>query len=147
MKNTMWDEEARRSLVGRLARLTPDARGRWGRMSARDMLAHLTDAARLALGDLPAARKRVPLRYWPIRELVIYVLPMPRNVPTARELLGRSAVDWGEEMGALCHAIDRLSGRASNEFPEHPAFGRLSHRAWGVLLYRHTDHHLRQFGV
>jgi hypothetical protein len=29
----------------------------------------------------------------------------------------------------------------------HPAFGRMSHRAWGVLGYRHLDHHFRQFGI
>jgi len=26
-------------------------------------------------------------------------------------------------------------------------FGRLSAKQWGVLMYRHVDHHLRQFGV
>jgi hypothetical protein len=34
-----------------------------------------------------------------------------------------------------------------NAAPEHPAFGRLSGRAWGALVYRHMDHHLRQFGL
>jgi len=33
----------------------------------------------------------------------------------------------------------------TEEWPEHPAFGALSRRAWGVLIYRHMDHHLRQF--
>jgi hypothetical protein len=33
------------------------------------------------------------------------------------------------------------------EWPEHPAFGRMSRRVWGVLGYRHLDHHFRQFGV
>ena len=32
-------------------------------------------------------------------------------------------------------------------WPDHPAFGALSRRAWGVLIYRHMDHHLRQFGA
>jgi hypothetical protein len=29
----------------------------------------------------------------------------------------------------------------------HPSFGRLSGREWGILVYKHTDHRLRQFGV
>mgnify|MGYP001544792599 FL=1 len=147
MKQTIWDETARRSMVERVSHVTPDAHGRWGRMTPHDMLAHLTDYARMALGELPVRRAHVPLRYPPIRQLVIYALPMPRTVPTLRALVSRTTTDWGEEMGTLCHAIDRLAARKEGELPEHPAFGRLSHRAWGVLLYRHMDHHLRQFGV
>jgi hypothetical protein len=30
---------------------------------------------------------------------------------------------------------------------EHPIFGTMSPQDWGVLLYKHTDHHLRQFGL
>ena len=30
---------------------------------------------------------------------------------------------------------------------DHPAFGRLTHGAYGVLITRHTDHHFRQFGL
>lgn len=30
---------------------------------------------------------------------------------------------------------------------EHPAFGDLSYDAYGCLIAKHTDHHLRQFGV
>jgi hypothetical protein len=44
--------------------------------------------------------------------------------------------------------LDRAaSARTTDTWPEHPAFGKLSTRAWGVLIYRHMDHHLRQFGA
>jgi hypothetical protein len=29
----------------------------------------------------------------------------------------------------------------------HPLLGRLSFQEWGVATYKHTDHHLRQFGA
>ena len=32
-------------------------------------------------------------------------------------------------------------------WPDHPAFGPMSHKAWGKLVYKHTEHHLKQFGV
>lgn len=31
--------------------------------------------------------------------------------------------------------------------PPHPLFGRMSTRDWDRLLYRHTNHHFRQFGI
>jgi hypothetical protein len=44
--------------------------------------------------------------------------------------------------------MDRFAARGQDgPWVDHPAFGRLSPRAWGVLVYRHMDHHLRQFGV
>jgi Protein of unknown function (DUF1569) len=144
---TIWDEDTRRHLLERLTRLTPEAHGKWGKMTAPAMLAHLTDACRMALGELSAKSKNLPIRYWPIRELFVYVLPFPKNAPTAPELLTRTASDWPGEVTDLRAAIDRMVARASHEFPEHPAFGRMSAKAWGVLVYRHMDHHLRQFGV
>jgi hypothetical protein len=31
--------------------------------------------------------------------------------------------------------------------PVHPLFGPLTHREWSALMYRHVDHHLKQFGA
>ena len=42
----------RRELLERLSRLTADARPRWGRMTAPQMLTHVNDQFRMALGDL-----------------------------------------------------------------------------------------------
>ena len=144
---TCWDESTRRALIVRVRQLSPDSERRWGRMSAPEMLAHVTDACRMALGEIAARPKTSPLRYFPLRELVVYVLPFPKGVPTAPELLGRTAVDWSAEVVALEQALDRLVAQSRSTFPEHPVFGNMSTRAWGVLTYRHIDHHLRQFGV
>ena len=42
----------------RLHQLTPDQQPRWGRMDAGRMLAHLTDACRMATGDLAVAPRK-----------------------------------------------------------------------------------------
>jgi hypothetical protein len=44
--------------------------------------------------------------------------------------------------------IAKLGGiKPGDPFPDHPAFGVLSHRAYGVLLAKHTEHHFQQFGL
>jgi hypothetical protein len=44
--------------------------------------------------------------------------------------------------------LERFAARDEiQEWPAHPAFGQLSRKDWGVLVYKHIDHHLRQFGV
>ncbi len=147
---TIFDEKARQELLARVDRLTPDCRPRWGKMNAEQMLAHLVEAMKLGTGDLKTKPKKMLVRYAPLRQLVVYLLPWPKGAPTAKELI-RTDSDAGtlamnrEELARL---IGVIASRADEkEWPEHPAFGKLSRRAWGVLGWRHTDHHLRQFGL
>jgi hypothetical protein len=117
-------------------------------MSAPQMLAHLVDWMRMARGELPTAMMHRRLRYPPIKQLAIYWIPFPKGVPTAPELITRAASDWTGEHAALSRYIESFANKREMQvWPEHPAFGNISADAWGVLGYRHTDHHLRQFGV
>jgi hypothetical protein len=145
---TIWNERDAQEIRRRLERLQPGARGRWGKMDSGQMVVHLTDALKMALGELPVAPKWLPIRYFPLKQLIIYVLPFPKGAPTAPELVGRVPTVWGAELAELVTLIDRFASQPEGRvWPEHPAFGPLSRRAWGVLVYRHTAHHLRQFGV
>jgi hypothetical protein len=146
---TIWADAHRREIEERLARLAPDAVPLWGRMNAPQVVAHLTQATMMASGELPVRFKRTPLRFTPLKQLILYVLPFPKGTPTAPELLARTpAGDWPKETAELRAALDRLHARdRSAPWPRHPVFGDLSAHGWGVLVYRHTDHHLRQFGV
>ena len=146
---TFWDAAAREDFCRRVDRLTPNASPQWGKFNATQMLAHLNDAMRMSMGELPVKPRNLPLRYPPLKQLVIYALPFPKGAPTAPELLARGdAAQFVEEQATFRLLAERLGRKpAGGEWPEHPAFGRLSHQAWGVLAFRHTDHHLKQFGV
>lgn len=146
---TFWDAATREEICRRMDALTVDSKPQWGKFNATEMLAHLNDAMRMAMGELPVAPKNLVLRYPPLKQLLVYALPWPKGSPTAPELLSRgSQADFTKEKGEFKGVVDRLGQkRASDRWPEHPAFGRLTYRAWGVLKYRHADHHLRQFGL
>ena len=145
---SLWDEPSRRELKSRLDHLQSDAVARWGRMNAPQMLIHLVDAMRMARGDLKTAPKNLPIRYTPLKQLVVYWLPFPKGAPTAPELLNQEPGDWAEGIANLRAQIDAFGARDPKApWPEHPAFGRMTPKAWGVLGYRHIDHHLKQFGV
>jgi hypothetical protein len=56
--------------------------------------------------------------------------------------------EWEGDVAALRELLDRFATRpAGGTWAPHPAFGPLSGREWGRLCHRHTDYHLRQFGV
>jgi len=148
MRKSMANAVGRQELLERLGRLRPEASPRWGRMTAPQMLAHLSDWMLMASGELPVAAKNVVLRHAPIKQLAIYWLPFPKGVPTAPELLARTPSEWDVECASLrerVRSFDKLYARSL--WPDHPVFGSMSPDAWGVLGYRHMDHHLRQFGV
>lgn len=148
MAKTFWDADTRAAIVRRVHSLTPEMTPSWGKMDARRMLAHITDAGKMALGEIAAQPRNLPIRHWPLRELVIYVLPWPKGAPTAPELIRRSADDWDAGLREFDGVVDRLVAKSqTGSFPEHPAFGRMSTKTWGALIARHLDHHLTQFGA
>jgi hypothetical protein len=144
---TIWNDADRQALVSRIRQVSPDANALWGTMTARGMLAHIHESARMALGELTVAPKKLPIRHPPLKQFIIYLMPFPKGAPTAPELVRRSADDWISELVEVEAAIERLAAKSpTSHWPDHPAFGSMSHRAWGALVYRHTDHHVRQFG-
>lgn len=146
---TLHDGSHRQALVARLGTLSADARPRWGRMNVGQMLCHLGDALRLGVGDTraePGPQKL--LQHFPLKQLVIYVLPWPKGAPTAPELLATAPAAFEADREALRSLLDRFGAVPLAEPPRvHPLFGPLSVQDWSALQSRHVDHHLRQFGA
>jgi hypothetical protein len=118
-------------------------------MSVDAMLAHLCLSARMALGELPVASKnKRAFQVFPLKHLILYVVPFPKGAPTAHELVPVEVGEFATQQEALGKLIERLgAGPDVGMGPAHPLFGPLSRREWGVLVHKHSDHHLRQFGA
>jgi len=139
----------RTAILRRIVSVTSASVPRWGRMDAKAMLTHLKQSALMALGELPVASKSKRLfQVFPIKHLILHVVPFPKGAPTAPELLVPDAASVDAIRSELVSLIERIgAGPREGDGPVHPLFGRLSFREWGVATYKHTDHHLRQFGA
>jgi hypothetical protein len=146
---TFWDAATRQDYCHRINQLTPDTKAQWGRFTPAEMVAHLNDSLRMATGELAVRPKAGPLRLFPLKQLVLSVLPFPKSAPTAPELLARCrGADLEAEQRAFAAIAEQAARRtAADPSPDHPAFGRMSYDAWGKLICKHTEHHLRQFGI
>jgi hypothetical protein len=146
---TVFDDATRSGILARVGRVESGVKPQWGKMNAEQMLAHLHQALQMAVGELSTKPKKLPIRYFPLKQLIIYLVPFPKGAPTAPELIpGANAGTVEENKQRLAQSMAAFATRANaTNWPEHPAFGHLTTRAWGVLVYRHMDHHLRQFGV
>ena len=151
---TLARNRDREELRQRLQSLRSDSARRWGRMSAHQMVCHLNDAFRMALGDKQVnclggvkgamfrATKWMPL-YAPLR--------WPSGVRTVPEIEqgigGTAPTDFAADVAELRRMMDTVVRRNSGSWPSHPLFGPMSRRAWLRWGYLHVDHHLRQFGL
>ena len=139
----------RAAIDRRLRSLSVSSTGRWGSMDVTGMLQHLRLSARMTLGELsvPSANKRA-FQVFPLKHLILYVLPFPKGAPTAPELKPDVAASFEEERAAVLELLERIgTGLREGVGPAHPLFGPLNWREWGVATYKHADHHLRQFGA
>jgi hypothetical protein len=138
-------------IKGRLRQLRPDSSREWGTMSPAQMLAHCSAGIEMAAGEIRPPRaligrvigravKRVAFREGE---------PFRRNSPTSKELLITAAVDFETERKRLSGLIDRFAATGPSGCTDHPHafFGPLLPDEWAILMYKHLDHHLRQFGV
>jgi hypothetical protein len=139
----------RTKITNRLESLSAASTRRWGSMDVVAMLRHLNLSARMAVGELPVVTKNKRVfQVFPLKHLILYVLPFPKGAPTASELKPSDAVSFEEERAALLELLERIAtGPREGGGPAHPLFGPLTWREWGVATYKHTDHHLKQFGA
>ena len=135
----------------RLEQLRPESHRLWGKMNASQALAHCAVPFEWALGD-----KRPPRMFVGriigglVKRLALgNDKPIRRNSPTAPDLVVADERDFETERVRLRGLIDRFAvvGPSGCSSYPHSFFGRLTPDEWAVLMYKHMDHHLRQFGA
>ena len=139
----------RTAIRQRIGPVTSASAPRRGRMDTKAMLTHLRLSALMALGELPVASKsKRAFQVFPLKHLILHVVPFPKGAPTAPELLVPDEASVDALRSELVSLVERIgAGPREGDGPVHPLLGRLSFREWGVATYKHTDHHLRQFGA
>jgi hypothetical protein len=150
MKN-LFDQAAAAELKARVQRLEPDSTRQWGKMTPAQAAAHCSLGLEGALGDFVSPRMMIGRILGPIVKPLALGNdePMKRNSPTVPGFKVTDDRDFRAEQQRLCALIDRFvaAGPAGCTTHPHGFFGRLTPEEWAVLMYKHLDHHLRQFGA
>jgi hypothetical protein len=149
---TLDQPEVLAELAARLRALKPDTPRRWGTLTPGEMLCHVADATAGPLSPrnpLAAGRWRVPLLKW----AALYPpLPWPRGIRTHPKVnpraKGTKPSDFAADRDRAIAVLEAFArAEATDLAPDHFVFGPMTVRAWKRWAYRHTDHHLRQFGL
>ena len=151
MKN-MFDRAVASEVKTRIGKLEPQTPRRWGKMAAAQMLAHCSMSMQWAVGEVVPEKGALAVRL--MGRLVKPMVfrnedPLRKNSPTASSLVVADDRDLGHERDRLLGLIERFEagGAAGCTRNPHSFFGKMTPEQWAILMYKHLDHHLRQFGV
>jgi hypothetical protein len=146
---TVLDPAERTELLGRLKKLTPSTPAKFGKFTAPRMVAHLIDSLRMPLGEFPTlGHGKPPMNMFPLKQLILYVLPIPPSkAKTEPELLSTPPTSLAADVDRIAQLLETVAKRGPTDtWADHPAFGKLDRAQWGLLIRKHMDHHLSQFG-
>lgn len=122
-------------------------------MSAHQMICHLNDSFRVAMG-LRSASPAISLLHRTIVKSIALYLPLrwPPGIMTRpeidQEIGGTRPTDFERDVADMEAFVERFtSANPDFDWQPHPLFGRMSTREWLRWGYLHMDHHLRQFGA
>jgi hypothetical protein len=148
---TLFEPARVEEALRRVRQLRPESERLWGSMKPEQMLAHCTAGLQMAMGQIRPPRALIGRLIGRAVKRAAFrdEEPMRRNSPTARELVIGDNRDFAAESERLCGEIGRFAaaGPAGCTTHPHPFFGRITPEEWAALMYKHLDHHLRQFGA
>jgi hypothetical protein len=147
---SLFDAADRQAILTRIASLQSADERQWGKMNPAQMLCHCAIALEAATGDRPMKQKFIGKLLAPlVRSATLGEKPFGKNGPTDPSFVVRDERDFDAERARLVSLIDRFAERGSAQAAQytHAFFGKLSGQEWGELMYKHLDHHLRQFGA
>jgi len=150
----LFDPTLADDIKQRIMRLNAESERQWGNMTVAQTLAHCTSGMQMAMGVINPKRASFPANViGPLIKPLVFGddKPMRRNSPSSRELFSADPTqcDFEGERARLITTIDSFAskGAACCSYHPHPFFGTLKPHQWAILMYKHVDHHLRQFGV
>jgi len=151
---TLGNEADKQLLLNRLRQVQPDSQRRWGKMTPHQMICHLSDSFKSAIGEREVhGDKSSLLTRTVVRWIALYApLKWPHGVPTMaendQERGGTPPEDFKRDLDDLALMINRVtSAQRDFKWSRHPLFAEMAERDWMRWGYLHCDHHLRQFGV
>jgi len=149
MKN-LFETEAADEVIARIDKLQPASKREWGKMDVAQMMAHCSAAMDMATGTKNLPRLFIGRLIGPlVKPIFTNDKPFSRNNPTSPHLVVADQREFAHEQRLLQDKIRQFhgGGEARCTRHPHPFFGALTPGQWARGMYKHLDHHLRQFGA
>lgn len=146
MKSVL-DKQTREELINRIETLNENSVAQWGKMNVYQMIRHCVLCEEMYLGKTKYKRALIGRLFGKIglKNLLKNETPLKRNSPTSNHFkVAEAAGDVLSEKNKWIALVKEYANFSNDDF-EHWFFGKMTREQVGYFVYKHTDHHLRQF--
>lgn len=148
---SVFEQSTVDQLIQRINQLTPTTAAQWGKMNVAQMLAHSNVTYEYAMDerkDKPNFIVKMMLLKF-VKNKVVSEEPYTQSMATGPAFIVKESKDFDKEKSRLINYIQKVQslGKAHFEGKASSSFGALTANEWNNMMYKHIDHHLKQFGV
>ncbi|MBZ5857310.1 DinB family protein [Flavihumibacter profundi] len=147
---SIFDKNTREEVIYRINSLSNNSTANWGKMTVTQMVKHCAKCEEYYYGKLKV--KRSILGRLIGKKVIKAILKdetsaLKKNAPTSPEFeVNEDKLDFEKERAAWSQLIEGYEN-FDNEIFTHWFFGEMTKEQLGQFIYKHCDHHLRQFGA
>ncbi|MBK6267080.1 DUF1569 domain-containing protein [Marivirga sp. S37H4] len=148
---TIFDNQLREELIVRINSLNNDHTARWGKMNLFQMVKHNTYWNGWILGKDNHTYKQAFMGKifgkMALKRMIKNEKPLDKNIPTSSQFKVQETNGDLEAEKSKWISLTKAYEQYDNPDFIHDFFGKMTKEQIGILAYKHSDHHLRQFGV
>lgn len=142
---TVFDNSTRDELIARINSLNENSKAQWGKMNVSQMLRHCTQWDEMALGKKKYKQSFIGKLFGKTAlKAMLKDEPMKKNLPTVPSFKIKENSDVAEEKKKWIQLLKEYQHFSNHGFI-HPFFGAMTKEHTGYVVYKHSDHHLKQF--
>lgn len=146
----IFDPKANQNIIDRINKLMPITLSQWGKMTVSQMLEHCQQPIKVPFGLLELKPNWMSFFFGKsVKKQMLAQGALRKDLPTVKEFRILREPNFEQAKSELIQLVERFAkeGHASIKVTKHPFFGEMTMEEWGILQWKHLDHHLRQFGV
>jgi hypothetical protein len=144
---TIFDKATRDEVIHRISVLNENSRAQWGKMNIYQMVKHCVLWEEMISGKKKYRQAFIGRLFgkMALKNVLKDDKPIRRNSPTIPEFrIKENNGDVASERKKWIALIEQYAYFSNSGFV-HPFFGKMTKEQIGYFVYKHTDHHLRQF--
>ena len=147
--DNIFVKEDNQELLDRLDKLSPKSKPLWGKMNVCQMVTHCQKPLEVAEGKLKLKRGLLGLLFGKLAKNNFLKNGFKKNMQTIPAFKIDETLEFETEWTMLKNLVKSFGEKGPEIIAEkeHPIFGKMTEEEWGVLQYKHLDHHLKQFDV
>jgi len=144
---SIFDKTTRDKTIDRIKSLNEGCYAQWGKMNVGQMVRHCALCEELYQGKLTVKRSFLGriIGKIALKNLLTDDKPLGRNAPTSSTfIISEHVPDIEAEKERWIALINKYESY-NNDYFVHWFFGKMTKEQLGQFIYKHCDHHLRQF--